>query len=137
MAKRAGRSPVKGRGGARVRAGRPRLLSCEQEIWLFAQLENNWDQLARANAKQPGLEPERERFKLRAPYLTFDPNERLNELYKELRDIPLSERRKRALKTELGKRDHAIDEKIGDIRELIRLTEPDDRNAKWSPDDEL
>src|SRR5262245_46408153 len=138
MAKRAGRSPVKGRGGARVRAGRPRLLSLELEIWLCAQLENRWNQLARADAKQRGLEAERERFKRRERHLTFDPNERLNELYKELRDIPLSERRKRAkLKTELGKGDHAIDEKISEIRELIRLTEPDDRNAKVSPDDEL
>src|SRR5262249_51949940 len=125
-----------GHGGARDTGGRPPVLTWEQDTELCAQLEKRWNELAKADAKQRGLEAERERFKRREPYLTFDPNERLNELYKELRDIPLSERRKRAkLKTELGKGDHAIDEKIGDIRELVRLPEPDDRNAECTPDD--
>jgi hypothetical protein len=128
----------KGRGGARDRAGRPPLLSWEQDTWLCTQLENRWNESARADAKQRGLEAERERFKRRAPYLTVDPIERLDTLSKELRDIPLSERKERAGREDkLGEGDHAIDEKIGDIREFVRLTEPDDRNAEAPPDHQL
>lgn len=137
MTRRVGRSPVKGRGGARVRAGRPPLLSWEQDTWLCAQLENRWNESARADAKQRGLEAERERFKRREPYARVDPIERMNKLYNELRDIPLSERKGRqGLGDKLGEGDHAIDEKIRDLREFIRLTEPDDRNAEAPPDDQ-
>ena len=110
------------------------MLCWEHETWLCAQLENRWNELAREDAKQRGLEAERERFKRREPYAGVDPVERMNKLYEELRNIPLSVRKERAgLGDKLGEGDHAIDEKIGDLREFIRLTEPNDRNAEAPP----
>src|SRR5262249_16125110 len=90
-------------GGAREGAGRPRLLRWEQETWFCAHLENRLNEIAKVAAIKKGHEAERRRAKRRDSSLSFDPNERLNELYTELREVPPSERRKRAkLKTELG-----------------------------------
>jgi hypothetical protein len=112
----------KGHGGARDRAGRPPLLSWEQETWFCAHLENRLNEIAEVAATQKGHEAERRRAKRRDSSLSFDPIEQLNKHYTELREVPLSERRKRAkLKTELGEGDHLIDDKIGDIRDLRRL----------------
>ena len=123
MAKhKSGGATAKRHGGAREGAGRPRLLSWEQETTFCAQLENRWNEIAKAAAIQKGYEAERRRTKRRDFSLSFDPIERLNELNTELREVPLSERRKRAkLKTELGEGDHLIDDKIADIRDLRRL----------------
>src|SRR5262249_47944982 len=127
----------KGHGGARDRAGRPRLLSFEQDTWLGAQLENRWNESARADAKQRGLEDERERFKRREPYAGVDQIEEMNKLKEEGRGKSVAERKELAgLGDHLGEGEHAIAEKVGDLRELIRLTEPEDRNAEALPDDQ-
>ena len=119
---KSGATSSKGHGGAREGAGRPRLLSWEQETWFCAHLENRRNEIAKVAATQKGHEAERRRAKRIDSSLSFDPNERLNELYTELREVPPSERRKRAkLKTELGEGNHLIDDKIGDIRDLRRL----------------
>jgi hypothetical protein len=93
--------------------------------------------------KQRGLEAERKRFKRRAPYLEFDPIERLDKLYAEINAIPLSERRKRAAQKdewgeeiELGNGDHKIDDLVSEIRDFTRETEPDNQNAQAPPDDQ-
>jgi hypothetical protein len=135
--KQAGSAAAKsrgGHGGARGGAGRPPLLSWEQVTWFCALLENEWNRLARAEAKRRGLAAELSRAKRREPYLTEDEIEKLGK--QNLYVVPLSERRERAAQTdELGEGDHTIDEKIANTREFIRITEPDDRLAKLPPED--
>jgi hypothetical protein len=128
----------KGHGGARDGAGRPHLLSWEQETWFCAHLENRLNEIAKAAAIQKGHEAERRRAKRRDSSLSFDPIERLNEHYRELHEVPLSERQKRAkLKTELGEGDHLIDDKIGDIRDLRRLLLSDEVSPPHSSKGDL
>ena len=110
-----------GHGGARGGAGRPPLLSWEQVTWFCALLENEWNRLARAEAKRRGLGAELRRAKRREPYLTEDEIENLGK--QNLYAVPLSERRERAAQTdELGEGDHAIDEMVANTREFIRIT---------------
>jgi hypothetical protein len=92
----------KGHGGARDGAGRPPLLSWEQETWFCARLENRLNEIAKAAAIQKGHEAERKRAKRRDSSLSFDAIEQLNEVspdYVELRwkeyrrDLGLTHRR--------------------------------------------
>lgn len=98
-----------GHGGKRRGAGRKTILSWEEQTWIGASCENRWNDAGRAEAR-------------RRIHDADDTFEKLQHHYELIRNIPVSERRKRLQDpTPIGDEDsdHRLDEHILDLRSVI------------------